>query len=164
MTKTPKPTFTRPLPSLSLYAEEEVLAYSLSILETKLRGAGEIMSSPTLIKTYLRTLLQETPYEVFGVILLDAQNRLMHCEEMFRGTLSQTAVYPREVVTLALKRNAAGIVFFHNHPSGLAEPSHADQLLTSALKQALALVDVKVLDHFIVGGYNVLSFAERGLL
>jgi DNA repair protein RadC len=101
---------------------------------------------------------------VFLVVFLDAQNRLIAAEEMFRGTLTQTSVYPREIVKRSLAHNAAAVIFAHNHPSGLAEPSRADELLTSTLKQALALVDVKVLDHFVVGVASALSFAERGLL
>lgn len=103
--------------------------------------------------------------EVFGVIYLDGQNRLIDFEALFAGTLTQTSVYPREVVKSALARNAAAVItFVHNHPSGCAEPSHADQLLTETLKRSLALVDIKVLDHFIVGGRAVLSFAERALI
>jgi DNA repair protein RadC len=98
------------------------------------------------------------------VILLDAQNRVLDVDEMFRGTLTQTSVYPREVVKAALRANAAAVIFAHNHPSGVAEPSRSDEALTQALKQALSLVDVKVLDHFIVAGTSCLSFAERGLL
>jgi DNA repair protein RadC len=98
------------------------------------------------------------------VLLLDAQNRLIDYVELFRGTLTQTSVYPREVVKLALQHNAAALIFAHNHPSGVTEPSQADEALTRTLKQALALVDVRVLDHFIVGGGDALSFAERGLL
>ena len=108
--------------------------------------------------------MQEFEHEVFYCLMLDAQNRLIEAREMFRGTLTQTAVYPREVVKAALACNAGAVIFAHNHPSSLAEPSRADELLTQELKQALALVDVKVLDHFIVGGDTVLSFAERGLL
>jgi DNA repair protein RadC len=95
---------------------------------------------------------------------MDTQNRLIAAEEMFRGTLTQTSVYPREVVKRSLVLNAAAVLFAHNHPSGVAEPSRADELLTSALKQALALVDVKVLDHFVVGAAAAVSFSERGLL
>ena len=97
-------------------------------------------------------------------IFLDAQHRVIAAEEMFHGTLTQTSVYPREVVKRALAHNAAAIIFAHNHPSGVAEPSQSDQHLTTALKQALGLVDVRVLDHFIVAGAGCLSFAERGLL
>ncbi len=95
-------------------------------------------------------------------LFLDSQHRLVAADELFRGTLAQTSVYPREVVKAALARNAAAVIFAHNHPSGVAEPSRADELLTSALKQALALVDIRTLDHFIVAGHRVVSFAERG--
>ncbi len=97
-------------------------------------------------------------------LFLDAQHRVTASEELFKGTLTQTSVYPREVVKRALHHNAAAVIFAHNHPSGVAEPSQSDQLLTDALKQALALVDVRVLDHFIVAGAGCLSFAEKGLL
>jgi DNA repair protein RadC len=103
-------------------------------------------------------------HEVFVTLLLDAQNRLIEYVELFRGTLTQTSVYPREVVKVALTKNAAAMIMAHNHPSGVAEPSRADELLTQTLKQALSLVDVRVLDHFIVAGADTVSFAERGLL
>ncbi|MBC7943720.1 MAG: DNA repair protein RadC [Burkholderiales bacterium] len=125
---------------------------------------GDAMSSPQAVRDYLRLALQGRAHEVFVVLFLDAQNRVVASEELFRGTLTQTSVYPREVVKRALYHNAAAAIFAHNHPSGVAEPSNADQLLTQALKQALALVDIKVLDHFIVAGGGTLSFAERGLL
>ena len=102
--------------------------------------------------------------EVFQVALLDSQNRLIHAEELFRGTLTQTSVYPREVVKLALKHNAAAVIFSHNHPSGHAEPSNADIRLTEIIKSALALVDIQVLDHVVVSASGATSFAERGLL
>jgi len=104
------------------------------------------------------------PHEVFVCLQLDAQHRVIAIEELFRGTLTQTSVYPREVVKAALRVNAATVIFAHNHPSGVAEPSHADEILTRSLKSALALVDVQVLDHFIVAGTRIMSFAERGLL
>ena len=97
-------------------------------------------------------------------VLLDAQNRVLSCEELFRGTLTQTSVYPREVVKVALAANAGAVIFAHNHPSGVSEPSRADELLTHQLKSALALVDIKVLDHFVVAGGESMSFSERGLL
>ena len=103
------------------------------------------------------------PYEVFIGLFLDSQNRVLAAEELFRGTLAQTSVYPREVVKAALASNAAAMIFAHNHPSGVAEPSRADELLTQALKQALALVDIRTLDHFVVAGARLTSFAERGL-
>ena len=116
------------------------------------------------MRDYLRLLLKDREHEAFVVLLLDAQHRVIACEELFRGTLTQTSVYPREVVKAALRANAAAVIFAHNHPSGVADPSHADEILTRSLKQALALVDVNVLDHFIVAGSRTMSFAERGLL
>ena len=129
--------------------------------ELKTRAAFE---SPEQVKHYLRLQLGSRPHEVFAVLFLDAQNRLLALEELFRGTLTQTSVYPREVVKRALWHNAAGVILSHNHPSGLAEPSKADEYLTHTLKNALGLVDVKVLDHIVVGRDQAVSFAERGLL
>ncbi len=123
-----------------------------------------VFSSPSAVRDYLKLHFAGREYESFVVLYLDAQNRLINGEELFRGTLTQTSVYPREVVKSALQQNAAAVIFSHNHPSGVAEPSRADELLTQNLKQALALVDVKVLDHFIVAEASILSFAERGLL
>jgi len=123
-----------------------------------------VFSQPTAVREYLQIHFAQQEYESFVTLHLDAQNRLIAAEELFRGTLTQTSVYPREVVKSSLRHNAAAVIFAHNHPSGVAEPSRADELLTSNLKQALSLVDVKVLDHFIVAGASTLSFAERGLL
>jgi DNA repair protein RadC len=125
---------------------------------------GNALSSPRAVRDFLRLKLQNRPHEVFAAVFLDAQNRVLAVEELFRGTLTQTSVYPREVVKRALHFNAAALIFAHNHPSGVAEPSRSDEALTQALKQALALVDVKVLDHFVIGGGTAMSFAERGLL
>ena len=125
---------------------------------------GNALSSPRAVRDFLRLTLSGREREVFLVLLLDAQHRVIGVEELFAGTLTQTSVYPREVVRLALGRNAAAVIFAHNHPSGVAEPSGADELLTRALKTALALVDVQVLDHFIVAGAHANSLAERGLL
>lgn len=122
------------------------------------------LNSPGSVRDYLRLIFTGQEYESFVVLFLDAQNRLIASNEMFRGTLTQTSVYPREIVKEALRHNAAAVIFAHNHPSGVPEPSRADEQLTSSLRQALALVDVKVLDHFIVAGAATLSFAERGLL
>jgi len=127
-------------------------------------SSRDALSSPRAVRDYLRLLLSGREQEVFVVLLLDAQHRVIASEEMFRGTLTQTSVYPREVVKCALKHNCAAVIFAHNHPSGVAEPSHADELLTRSLKAALALVDVQVLDHFIVAGTRTMSFAERGLI
>ena len=133
-----------------------------SLLEQATRR--DALASPDAVRDYLRLSLAALPYEAFMVLFLDSQNRLLAAQELFRGTLAQTSVYPREVVKAALAQNAAGVIFAHNHPSGVAEPSRADELLTVALKQALALVDIRTLDHFIVAGQRVVSFAERGLL
>jgi len=143
--------------------QDQIIQRALRILAERLR-TGAALNSPSVVRDYLRLALSGKEHEVFITIFLDAQNRVIEVDEMFRGTLTQTSVYPREVVKAALKCNAGAAIFAHNHPSGVAEPSHADETLTSALKQALALVDVRVLDHFIVAGAGVLSFAERGLL
>ena len=124
----------------------------------------DVLTSPGAVRDYLRLTLSALPYEAFVGLFLDSQNRLLRARELFHGTLAQTSVYPREVVKAALADNAAGVIFAHNHPSGVAEPSRADELLTAALKQALALVDIRTLDHFVVAGQRVVSFAERGLL
>lgn len=126
---------------------------------------GEALDSPEKVRDLLRLRYADLAHEIFAVVLLDAQNRVIADCELFRGTLTQTSVYPREVVKLALEHNAAAVLFAHNHPSGVPEPSQADIRLTETLKQALALVDVRVLDHFIVAGNaSPLSFAERGLI
>ena len=121
-------------------------------------------SVPEAVKRYLLSRFSGQEHESFLVLLLDAQNRLIDLEEAFRGTLCQTSVYPREVVKLALRHNAAAVIFAHNHPSGVAEPSQADGMLTQTLKQALALVDVRVTDHFVVAGPLAVSMAERELI
>ena len=125
---------------------------------------GAVFQSPVIVKDYLRLSFAGEEREVFVALFLDVQNRLIEAEALFAGTLTQTSVYPREVVKRALAWNAAGVLFAHNHPSGAAEPSRADEYLTQMLKSALALVDIKVLDHFVVGGAAVTSFAERGML
>jgi DNA repair protein RadC len=132
-------------------------------LEEKIDARANL-SSPHAVRDYLRLTLSRTDKEVFLAIFLDAQNQVKGSEVLSEGTLTQTSVFPREVVKRALYHDAAALIFAHNHPSGLIEPSRADELLTQALKQALALVDVKVLDHFIVGANKAMSFAERGLI
>jgi len=126
--------------------------------------AAPVFDSPQRVKDYLALQLGGRGHEVFAVLFLDAQHRLLCLEEMFHGTLNQTSVYPREVVKRALALNAAAVVLSHNHPSGVAEPSRADEYLTQTLKAALQLVDVRVLDHVVVGSGQVVSMAERGLL
>ena len=125
---------------------------------------GVSLTSPHAVRDYLKLMLADRPYEVFMCLWLDAQHRMLRADEAFRGTLTQTSVYPREIVKAALAANAAAVIFAHNHPSGVAQPSRADETLTRNLREALSLVDVKVLDHFIVAGSNAISFAERGLL
>jgi DNA repair protein RadC len=130
--------------------------------------AGRTLGSPEAVRSalqdWMRLHLAGRQREVFVVAFLDAQNRLIEVEEMFEGTLTQTSVYPREIVRHALRHNARSVIFAHNHPSGVAEPSQADQVLTETLKRALRLVDIEVLDHFVIGHGAALSFAERGLL
>ena len=133
-------------------------------MESRLKYRDIALNSPQTVGDYLRLRIADREHEVFVALFLDSQNRLIASDEMFRGTLSQTSVYPREVVKAALKHNAAAVIFSHNHPSGVAEPSKADELLTVALKHALALVDIRVLDHIVVAGEKTTSFAERGLL
>jgi len=142
---------------------DEVLKAAQRLLGAQLRGR-EVLTSPQVVREFLRVKLGGLEHEVFAVLMLDAQNRLIEYVELFRGTVSQASVYPREVVKESLARNAAALVLVHNHPSGVAEPSRADEHLTQTLKAALALVDVRVLDHLIVAGSDVLSFAERGML
>ncbi|MEO8186414.1 MAG: DNA repair protein RadC [Burkholderiaceae bacterium] len=142
---------------------DEVLLAAQRLLAAQVRGS-DVMSSPAMVKDFLQARLGNLPHEVFAVVHLDAQNRVLDYVEMFRGTVSQTSVYPREVVRDALLRNSSALVLVHNHPSGATNPSRADEHLTQTLKQAAALVDVRVLDHFIVAGNSVQSMAEMGLV
>lgn len=142
---------------------QAVLEMSRRALQEELQR-GDALNSPRAVRDYLQLLLAGRQQEVFMVLFLDTQHRVIAFDELFHGTLSQTSVYPREVVKRALAHNAAAVILAHNHPSGVAEPSGADQLLTTALKQALALVDVAVLDHFVVAAGQTLSFAEKGLI
>jgi DNA repair protein RadC len=141
----------------------EVLRAAQCLLAGQVRGR-DVLSSPDEVKDFLRARLGALSHEVFAVLHLDAQHRVLDYAEMFRGTVAQTPVYPREIVKEALARNSAAVVLVHNHPSGSIEPSPADEELTRTLKDALALVDVRVLDHLIVGGPAILSFAQRGLI
>lgn len=146
---------------------KQVLRVAKELLLRDLRRdleAQPLISSPAALRDWLRIYCADLDHEVFLVIFLDAQHRVLDVEPMFRGTLTQTSVYPREVVKAALTRNAAAIAFAHNHPSGCPEPSRADECLTSTLKQALSLLDVRTLDHFIVAGDRLVSMAENGLM
>jgi DNA repair protein RadC len=148
-------------------AKRAQLSAVLELAKRSLREdlrAGSVLGSPAAVRDYLRLALGAREHEVFIALLLDSQHRVLQSIELFRGTLTQTSVYPREVVKTALHFNAAAVIFAHNHPSGVAQPSQADELLTRQLREALALVEIKVLDHFIVAGNQCLSFAERGLL
>ena len=145
------------------YTRPALVQQALDLLACKVREADALVS-PEIVRDYLRLMLGDRPHEVFAVVFLDAQHRVLEAIEMFRGTLSQTSVYPREVVIEALARNAAAVILAHNHPSGHPEPSTADEALTRTLKSALALVDVRVLDHFVVTRSTAVSLAERGLV
>jgi DNA repair protein RadC len=144
--------------------DSTIISKALTILEKRLKHPGVAMASPSTAKDFVRLKLAELEHEVFSVLWLDSQNRLIEYQEMFRGTLTQTSVYPREIVKAGLAINAGAVILVHNHPSGVAESSRADEILTDTLKKALALVDIKVLDHIVVGGLNTVSFAERGLV
>lgn len=126
--------------------------------------SGDLLTSPDLVRQYLSAQLRHQPREVFAVLFLDNQNRLIAYEELFFGTIDGASVYPREVVRRAMSHNAAALILSHNHPSGVAEPSQADQRITQRLQAALELIDVRVLDHMVVGDTEVISFAERGLM
>jgi len=126
--------------------------------------AGPALDSPEIARSFLLAQLRDRPYEVFCCMHLDVRHRLIAFEELFRGTVDGASVHPREVVKAALARNAAAVILAHNHPSGVAEPSHADELITTRLRDALALVDIRVLDHLVIGDGRCMSFAERGLI
>ncbi len=125
---------------------------------------GDVLSSPEATRAYLSHQLRSYPYEVFACLFLDNQHHILEFEELFRGTIDAASIYPREVVKKALEHNAAAVIFAHNHPSGIVEPSQADKLITDRLKEALSLLDIRVLDHFIIGDGVPYSFAEHGLL
>jgi DNA repair protein RadC len=143
--------------------EDVVIEAALRFLRRRMK-AREIFTSPDAVKNYLQLRIARCEHEVFTVLYLDAQNKLIECVEEFRGTLTQTSVYPREIVKRAISLNAAAVVLSHNHPSGTTQPSMADEALTQTMKAALALVDVRVLDHVIVAPGAALSMAERGLI
>lgn len=147
----------------ALPSDDSIIAQALQILQNRM-NSGPVMNSPQIVRDYLQLKTAEYECEVFSVVFLDAQHRVIECREMFRGTLSQASIYPREVVKLALQLNAGAVILSHNHPSGIAEPSRADEHLTQTLKSALALVDIRVIDHIITGLSGSVSFAELGLI
>jgi DNA repair protein RadC len=142
---------------------EEIMTGARQALSSRVRR-GTLLNSPRLTANFLIARLGQRPYETFTLIYVDNRHRMIACEDLFRGTIDGASVYPREVVKEALRHNSAAVIFAHNHPSGVAEPSHADELITQRLKAALALVDIRVLDHVIVAAGETISFAQRGLL
>jgi len=143
---------------------DKIISQALALLEARLRDPGQALISPDDVKNYLRLKLAEREREVFAALWMDNRHRVIAYEELFQGTVDGASVYPREVVKSALACNAVAVIFVHNHPSGVAEPSGADRKITGDLKDALALVGVRVLDHMIVGGMDVMSFSEKGLI
>ncbi|MFA7243036.1 MAG: DNA repair protein RadC [Sulfuricellaceae bacterium] len=144
--------------------EDKAIYRAIRILEKRLGEEGEALNQPEAVRAYLKMRLAGEEREVFMVLFLNAQNRVISVEPMFYGTLTQVPTYPREVARRALHYNASAVIFAHNHPSGASEPTAGDNTITQAMKQSLALVDVQVLDHFIVAGKTMMSFAERGLI
>jgi len=143
--------------------DDEVLEAARAILAGRVRR-GRPLTNPRHMREFLRHQVAALEHEVFGLLFLDNRQRLIECTPIFRGTVDGAAVHPREVVKEALARNAAAVILFHNHPSGVAEPSQADELITQRLRDALALIDVRILDHLVITGDAIVSFAERGLL
>ncbi len=141
----------------------EVIRAARRVLTARMRR-GAALTSPGDAKDFLRVRLGELEHEVFAILFLDSQHRVLAFREMFRGTLAQTSVYPREVIKEALRLNAGAVILSHNHPSGMATPSRADEMLTQSLVAALRIIDVRVLDHLVIAGDAVSSFAELGLL
>lgn len=143
-------------------SELEVIDQALAILDSRLRTKGAALESPEAVRAYLRLQLEQEQCEVFAVLFLDTRHRVLKFSRMFTGTVDQAAVYPREVVKAGLSLNASAAIVCHNHPSGDATPSHADRQLTVRLKEVLGLVDIRLLDHFVIGHGETTSFAENG--
>ncbi|MGY3868720.1 RadC family protein [Aeromonas crassostreae] len=144
--------------------DDHIINQALAILECRQRHLGQAFTHPNAAADFLRLKMGEYEREVFAIMLLDNQHRLLDYQELFFGTINAGSVYPREVVKAVLGKNAAAVILAHNHPSGMAEPSDADKAITARLKEVLEVVDVQVLDHFVVGQHDVVSFAERGLI
>jgi DNA repair protein RadC len=143
---------------------QEVLDRAAALMAQRFRTGAPVLGDPERTRQYLRHQIGSLPYEVFGLLLLDTRHRLIRMEILFRGTIAGASVHPREVVRVVLEANAAAVILFHNHPSGVAEPSQADELITRRLKETLSLLDVRVLDHLIIGDAQEYSFAETGVL
>jgi len=148
---------------LNRLEQDQVIALARDILWSR-ATKGECLTSPAAMREYLQLRIGELEHEVFGILYLDNKHRVLDIGELFRGTIDGASVHPREVVKETLRRNAAAVVFYHNHPSGMAEPSRADQKITRRLVETLSLIDVRVLDHFVVTSQECMSFAEMGLL
>lgn len=144
--------------------EDPLIRQAIGVLEKRIFKRDAKLTSPSDVRTYLRLKLASEALEVFAVVFLDTSHRVIAFEAMFHGTIDGASVYPRAVLKRAIEHNCSAVIFAHNHPSGLTEPSHADKMITSRLKSALELIDVRVLDHFIVGEGDPFSFAEAGLL
>ncbi|NDU92815.1 MAG: DNA repair protein RadC [Ferrovum sp.] len=153
-----------PAYQIDIQDDDAIIQKAIAILASRLRNAEVFLLHPDAVRDFLRIKMGALEHEVFNVVFLNAQHGVIAIEEMFRGTLTQTAVYPREVLKRVMHHNASAILLAHNHPSGVAEPSQADKRLTETLSKALSMVDVTVLDHFIVAGVQCISFAERGLI
>lgn len=151
--------------TLSRQAEDKLIEQAIDLLEKRMRTVktGEI-SLPDEARRYLRLQLEEEEREIFAVLFLDNRHRLLSYDELFFGTVNECSVYPREVVKRALNINSSAVILAHNHPSGIPEPSKSDLVITEKIKKSLALIDIRVLDHFIVGKKKMVSFAERGLI
>jgi DNA repair protein RadC len=147
-----------------MYSDDEIVAKALEILSSRMKKQGRELSSPGAVKHFLTLRLAGEERELFVALWMSAKNSLIECETVSYGTLTQAPVFPREVMKSALKHNAAAVIFAHNHPSGVAEPSAADKRLTELLREVLGMIDVRVLDHIIVAGMNTMSFAEHGLI
>ena len=145
-------------------SENDTIAAALAIIARRMHKSGNPLESPKMVTDYLVLKLAEKPAEAFSVLFLDNRHRVIEYRELFQGTIDGASVYPREVVRACIETNAAAVILSHNHPSGVPEPSRADIQITKKLNDALALIDVRVLDHIVVGGANTVSFAERGLI
>ena len=155
---------TRITASLQDHEDDAIIAEAMSILESRAIYRTQKIGSPGDLKRYVRLRLNGLEHEVFTCIYLDTRHRIIACEELFRGTIDGCSVHPREVAKAALAHNASAVIFTHNHPSGVAEPSDADRRITRRLKDALSMLDIRVLDHLVVGDRDIVSFAERGLM
>lgn len=143
---------------------EDIIARARSVIGQRFRSGSPALNAPARTREFLKLQLATREHEIFAALFLDNRHRLIEYVELFRGTIDGASVHPREVVKEALARNAAAVIFAHNHPSGVAEASQADELITRRLRDALALIDIRVLDHIIIGDAGTLSFAERGLI